>query len=81
MAYAGGWKKFEPFWDMVLRLKQVGYSRPLLENILAGFGSQGLNKTGRAEADLADNGASPLGLHSAKSWCCDLTATQSPDQG
>ena len=36
-AYAGGWKKFEPLWDVIIRLKQVGYSRPLLEKILSGF--------------------------------------------
>lgn len=45
MAYAGGWKKFEPLWDMVIRLKQVGYSRPLLEKILSGFGAIHANKT------------------------------------
>lgn len=37
MAYAGGWKKFEPLWDMVIRLKQVAYTRPLLEKVLSGL--------------------------------------------
>lgn len=37
-AYAGGWKKFEPFWDWVIRLKRAGHMLPLLEQILAGFG-------------------------------------------
>lgn len=52
LAYAGGWKKFEPFWDMVLRLKQVSYSRPLLEHILSGFGTHQADKGGQ-EAQLS----------------------------
>jgi radical SAM superfamily enzyme YgiQ (UPF0313 family) len=39
IAYAGGWKKFEPLWDMVIRAKRVSQTLPLLENILAGFGA------------------------------------------
>jgi hypothetical protein len=38
VAYAGGWKKFEPMWDWVIRLRRVGNLLPLLETILAGFG-------------------------------------------
>jgi radical SAM superfamily enzyme YgiQ (UPF0313 family) len=40
IAYAGGWKKFEPLWDMVIRAKRVSQTLPLLENILAGFGAR-----------------------------------------
>src|SRR2546423_11308137 len=36
-AYAAGWKKFEPLWDMVLRAKRVAYMRPVLERVLLGF--------------------------------------------
>ncbi|MBI4789670.1 MAG: radical SAM protein, partial [Chloroflexi bacterium] len=36
VAYAGGWKKFEPLWDWVIRAKQVTHMLPLLESILAG---------------------------------------------
>lgn len=36
LAYAGGWKKFEPFWDWVIRLKRVSSLLPLLERILEG---------------------------------------------
>jgi radical SAM superfamily enzyme YgiQ (UPF0313 family) len=39
-AYAGGWKKFEPLWDWVIRAQQVAHALPLLEEILAGFGRQ-----------------------------------------
>jgi radical SAM superfamily enzyme YgiQ (UPF0313 family) len=38
MAYAGGWKKFEPLWDWVIRARRVSHMLPLLEGILAGFG-------------------------------------------
>jgi len=40
VAYAGGWKKFEPMWDWVIRAKRVGNLLPLLEAILSGFGQQ-----------------------------------------
>ncbi len=38
VAYAGGWKKFEPLWDWVIRARRVTYMLPALEAILAGFG-------------------------------------------
>ncbi len=36
LAYAGGWKKFEPFWDLIIQAKRVAQMRPLLETVLAG---------------------------------------------
>lgn len=39
-AYAGGWKKFEPFWDWVIRAHRVGQMLPVLEAVLRGIGSQ-----------------------------------------
>lgn len=36
IAYAGGWKKFEPLWDWVIRAKRVAGFLPLLETILSG---------------------------------------------
>jgi len=38
LAYAGGWKKFEPMWDWVIRAKRVTNLLPMLETVLAGFG-------------------------------------------
>ena len=38
LAYAGGWKKCEPLWDLVIRAKRVCNFDPLLEAILCGFG-------------------------------------------
>jgi hypothetical protein len=39
VAYAGGWKKFEPLWDWVIRARRVARMLPALETILTGFGS------------------------------------------
>ena len=33
-AYAAGWKKFEPLWDWIIRLRRVGHALPVLETIL-----------------------------------------------
>ena len=38
LAYASGWKKFEPLWDVVIRAKRAGMMLPLLETILSEFG-------------------------------------------
>ena len=38
IAYAGGWKKFEPLWDWVIRARRVANALPVLEGVLAGFG-------------------------------------------
>jgi radical SAM superfamily enzyme YgiQ (UPF0313 family) len=37
LAYAGGWKKFEPVWDALIRSGQVLRALPLLETTLNGF--------------------------------------------
>ena len=36
LVYAGGWKKCEPFWDLVIQARRVARMRPLLETVLAG---------------------------------------------
>jgi hypothetical protein len=46
IAYAGGWKKFEPLWDWVIRARRVSNALPLLEGVLEGFG-------GRTTQDVA----------------------------
>lgn len=35
LAYSAGWKKFEPAWDVVIRLKQLAQMRPTLEAVLS----------------------------------------------
>jgi radical SAM superfamily enzyme YgiQ (UPF0313 family) len=37
-AYAGGWKKLEPFWDLVIRAKKATRMLPVLERVLKGMG-------------------------------------------
>jgi radical SAM superfamily enzyme YgiQ (UPF0313 family) len=34
-AYAAGWKKFEPLWDLMIRARQLRTMTPLLEAVLA----------------------------------------------
>jgi radical SAM superfamily enzyme YgiQ (UPF0313 family) len=43
IAYAGGWKKFEPMWDWVIRTKRVANFLPVLERILAGIDLRAAN--------------------------------------
>ncbi|MCC6166074.1 MAG: B12-binding domain-containing radical SAM protein [Caldilineaceae bacterium] len=38
LAYAGGWKKLEPFWDWVIRARRVNQLLPMLETVLSEFG-------------------------------------------
>jgi radical SAM superfamily enzyme YgiQ (UPF0313 family) len=38
VAYAAGWKKFEPLWDLVIRTRRAGSMLPVLEAILSEFG-------------------------------------------
>jgi radical SAM superfamily enzyme YgiQ (UPF0313 family) len=38
--YSAGWKKFEPLWNMLINLRQLGITRPLLENILSSPGGK-----------------------------------------
>jgi len=38
VAYAGGWKKFEPMWDAIIRLHRASRMLPVLESVLSGFG-------------------------------------------
>jgi radical SAM superfamily enzyme YgiQ (UPF0313 family) len=33
--YAGGWKKFEPVWDLMIRARQLRRVTPLLEGVLS----------------------------------------------
>lgn len=48
LAYAGGWKKFEPMWDWAIRIKRVANLLPALESVLAGFGKY-LGKAGEKQ--------------------------------
>jgi radical SAM superfamily enzyme YgiQ (UPF0313 family) len=39
VAYAGGWKKLEPMWDLVIRAKRASSMLPVLETVLSAFGA------------------------------------------
>ncbi|HSB89116.1 MAG TPA: radical SAM protein [Anaerolineales bacterium] len=55
LAYAGGWKKFEPMWDWVIRARRVWEFLPLLENVLDGFGVD--RRSREAQLEQADPAA------------------------
>src|SRR5437764_8573448 len=44
VAYAGGWKKLEPLWDGIIRAKRATRMLPVLETVLAGFGTHAPNR-------------------------------------
>lgn len=46
VAYAGGWKKFEPLWDVIIRAKRVSTMLPVLEQVLTGLGAHQPQKKG-----------------------------------
>jgi len=37
LAYAGGWRKFEPLWDLIIRARHVNAMLPALERTLDAF--------------------------------------------
>jgi radical SAM superfamily enzyme YgiQ (UPF0313 family) len=47
LAYAGAWKKCEPLWDLLIRLRQVNRLLPALEEVLTGFGQHPLESEKR----------------------------------
>ncbi|BAZ11712.1 radical SAM domain-containing protein [Calothrix sp. NIES-4071] len=54
LAYTGAWKKAEPIWDMLIRLKQVNHLLPTLESVLNSFGNhssleQAVNKLSKPQ--------------------------------
>jgi radical SAM superfamily enzyme YgiQ (UPF0313 family) len=54
LAYAAGWKKFEPLWDLVIRAKRVTSMLPALESILEGFGTVNPPTLATDDADGSD---------------------------
>jgi len=50
--YASGWKKFEPLWDLIIRLKQLNWTTPLLEAVLS--------RVTRSDEPVASNSEPPL---------------------
>jgi radical SAM superfamily enzyme YgiQ (UPF0313 family) len=50
VAYATGWKKFEPVWDMIIKAKRASSMLPVLETILTAFGRHTSQIKGRGDA-------------------------------
>jgi hypothetical protein len=46
MAYARGWKKLEPLWDLTILAKRISKLRPTLEAVLTGFGRHATGDSG-----------------------------------
>lgn len=62
LAYAAGWKKFEPMWDLLIRAKRTGRALPLLETILTGFGADppdGSNRSPRPRSPASTDHRPP----------------------
>jgi hypothetical protein len=56
LAYTGGWKKFEPLWDWVIRARRVNHLLPVLERILQGFRPQPIQPVEGAVLPVRDPG-------------------------
>ena len=56
-AYAAGWKKFEPMWDLVIRARRAGMMLPVLETILSEFGTRSGAGARREAGKVAVRGA------------------------
>lgn len=54
IAYAAGWKKFEPLWDWVIRARRVSNFLPALEAVLAGWGRAFSRAESQQDDDVND---------------------------
>ena len=50
VAYSAGWKKFEPAWNAVIRIKQLSQMRPMLEAVLSSVAEGSRSPARRADA-------------------------------
>lgn len=57
VAYAGGWKRLEPLWDLVIRARRVNTMLPLLEATLDAFG--GIGRSSRVAPQSIGAGRQP----------------------
>jgi radical SAM superfamily enzyme YgiQ (UPF0313 family) len=65
--YAGGWKKFEPLWNMVIQLKQLDLMTPLLEAVLSKVTS---NSAPREAPDASHATANARNDHARRLTLC-----------
>jgi radical SAM superfamily enzyme YgiQ (UPF0313 family) len=74
-AYAAGWKKFEPLWDLVIRAKRTALMLPVLESILGGFGRHPSTVAATPTTGPGSAGVDRV-LAAARNWesnSCDVT--------
>ena len=64
-AYAAGWKKFEPMWDLVIRARRTAYMLPALETILSEFGRRGTSVRGVGSLAVRGVGSSDPTMRTA----------------
>ena len=70
-AYAAGWKKFEPLWDLVIRLKRAGMMLPALEAILSEFGRRPAETAAAGRVGAAWVSGTPATRRSRARGCGD----------
>ena len=63
LAYAAGWKKFEPLWDLVIRAKRAGTMLPVLETILSEFGRRPSAPSGVVDQTATQYSPIPTAAH------------------
>lgn len=51
VAYAGGWKKLDGWWELIVQTQQVGRLVPLLETVLGGIGRPLAKEERQADPD------------------------------
>lgn len=49
--YSGGWKKFEPLWNLVIKTKNLAFMLPLLESILSKVKQDQQHEPSASESD------------------------------
>jgi radical SAM superfamily enzyme YgiQ (UPF0313 family) len=67
-AYAAGWKKFEPLWDAVIRMRRAGMMLPALEAILSEFGRRPAGDGERTQRGAVATRPPEGGLHVLHTW-------------
>jgi radical SAM superfamily enzyme YgiQ (UPF0313 family) len=60
IAYAAGWKKFEPLWDWVIRARRVAQMLPVLEQTLAGFNRRAATRPAPVAANTVPPNPAPV---------------------
>ncbi len=63
--YSGGWKKFEPLWNFIIKTQHLGTMLPLLESILSRIGNRKLQTTTEIDDAVHEQQQIPATIHSS----------------